>query len=106
MAANSSLGADGVTMKRITFKSGPLKGKTYDVPVNATRHDLAGGHYEIDGYTAKWRTKLAAPTAQVSDESEHAHKPAQHRDGKEPWCKTCGLNKDYEEPVSKLATQG
>lgn len=42
-------------MKRITFKSGPLKGKTYDVPANATRHDLAGGHYDFDGDTAKWR---------------------------------------------------
>ena len=43
-------------VKRITFKTGPLKGKTYDIPVNATRHDLAGGWYEIDGDTAKWRT--------------------------------------------------
>lgn len=28
------------------------------------------------------------------------HKPVWHRDSKEPWCKTCGLNKDGQEPVS------
>lgn len=26
------------------------------------------------------------------------HIPLQHRDGKEPWCRRCGLNKDYDEP--------
>lgn len=26
------------------------------------------------------------------------HKPVQHRDGMEPWCPLCSLNKDYNEP--------
>lgn len=26
------------------------------------------------------------------------HKPVQHRDGKEPWCKKCGLTEDYRRP--------
>ena len=59
-------------MKRITFKTGPLKGKTYDVPVSATRHDLAGGHYEIDGDTAKWRAGRAEATQEAHDELRKA----------------------------------
>ena len=43
-------------VKRITFKTGPLKGKTYDLPVTATRHDLPSGWYEINGDTTTWRT--------------------------------------------------
>lgn len=26
------------------------------------------------------------------------HIPLQHRDGKEPWCRRCGLNKHFNEP--------
>lgn len=101
-------------MKRITFKSGPLKDKTYDVPVNTSRHDLAGGYYEIDGDTATWRTgsKQELATTHIervkdaAPNTEHTHTPVQHRDGKEPWCKTCELNKNHETPTSNLATQG
>ena len=46
----------GGMVKRITFKTGPLKGKTYDIPTNTTRHDLAGGWYDINGDTTTWRT--------------------------------------------------
>lgn len=28
----------------------------------------------------------------------HDHKPVQHRDGKPPWCKTCGLDADFRDP--------
>ena len=27
------------------------------------------------------------------------HNPRQHRDGKPPWCHTCGLTKDFKAPV-------
>ena len=30
------------------------------------------------------------------------HKPIQHRDGKPPWCRECGLTKDFKEPKSKF----
>lgn len=30
------------------------------------------------------------------------HKPVQHRDGKEPWCKACGLNAKGTEASSRL----
>lgn len=30
------------------------------------------------------------------------HKPVQHRDGKPPWCKECGLDANGNEPVSRL----
>ena len=46
-------------VKRITFKTGPLGGKSYDVPAGTVRHDAAGGWYEIDGDTVKWRTSKA-----------------------------------------------
>lgn len=42
-----------------------------------------------------------APAAAVEPESaEHDHKPVQHRDGKQPWCKTCGLTSTGQEPAS------
>lgn len=31
------------------------------------------------------------------------HKPVQHRDGKPPWCKRCGLTASFTEPVSPLS---
>lgn len=33
------------------------------------------------------------------------HNPVQHRDGKPPWCKACGLTKDYRRPESSLPSQ-
>lgn len=31
------------------------------------------------------------------------HKPVQHRDGKPPWCRTCGLTADGTRPVSGIS---
>ena len=33
--------------------------------------------------------------------ADHDHKPTQHRDGKEPWCKACGLTAANQEPTSR-----
>lgn len=33
------------------------------------------------------------------------HKPVQHRDGKPPWCKECGLTKDFRTPHSLFDTE-
>lgn len=32
----------------------------------------------------------------------HDHKPVQHRDGKPPWCRACGLTATYEVPKSRF----
>lgn len=40
--------------------------------------------------------------ARAGREVTHDHRPVQHRDGKEPWCKVCGLNRNHEEPYSRL----
>lgn len=34
---------------------------------------------------------------------DHDHRPVQHRDGKPPWCKVCGLTTEGLEPVSRLS---
>lgn len=34
------------------------------------------------------------------------HKPIQHRDGKPPWCKECGLTADYRIPPSRFDRKG
>lgn len=34
--------------------------------------------------------------------SDHDHVPIQHRDGKQPWCKVCGLTGELKVPESKL----
>jgi len=31
-----------------------------------------------------------------------SHKPVQHRDGKEPWCRACGKNAEGKEPASRF----
>jgi hypothetical protein len=37
---------------------------------------------------------------QVGDDGErHIHVPRQHRDKREPWCRTCRLNKNCQEPA-------
>lgn len=33
------------------------------------------------------------------------HQPVQHRDGKPPWCRACGLTRTGQEPVSRLDSQ-
>lgn len=35
----------------------------------------------------------------------HFHNPVPHRDGKPPWCKHCGLTKDYVEPTSRFESR-
>ncbi|AWY05347.1 hypothetical protein SEA_MEMENTOMORI_93 [Microbacterium phage MementoMori] len=35
----------------------------------------------------------------------HDHRPIQHRDGREPWCRTCGLNADYNAPHSMFTSR-
>lgn len=32
----------------------------------------------------------------------HDHKPVQHRDGKPPWCRTCGLDENFKDPVAAI----
>lgn len=34
--------------------------------------------------------------------ADHEHKPVQHRDGKPPWCKGCGLTAEGRVPVSRI----
>lgn len=29
------------------------------------------------------------------------HNPVQHRDGKPPWCRDCGLTADFENPTAR-----
>lgn len=31
-----------------------------------------------------------------------SHKPVQHRDARQPWCNTCGLDKDGNLPVTRF----
>lgn len=38
----------------------------------------------------------------LPSDGAHAHAPVQHRDGKSPWCKTCGLDASGQVPVSRL----
>ncbi|WQY99798.1 hypothetical protein [Microbacterium phage MO526] len=36
---------------------------------------------------------------------EHDHRPVQHRDGREPWCRVCGLNADGNAPASRFESR-
>jgi len=33
---------------------------------------------------------------------KHEHNPIQHRDGKPPWCRECGLTDSFQVPTSKF----
>lgn len=59
--------------------------------------------------------EAAARIAQSASASAHpaddrhacsSHRPVQHRDAKEPWCKACGLTVDGREPNSRLRGEG
>lgn len=48
-----------------------------------------------------YRQSQAPPVIDCPD-----HRPAQHRDGKPPWCSTCGLTAGGLEPVGLLDRRG
>jgi len=33
---------------------------------------------------------------------QHNHNPIQHRDGKPPWCRECGLTESFQFPTSRF----
>ncbi|UDL16284.1 hypothetical protein SEA_KOZIE_88 [Microbacterium phage Kozie] len=37
--------------------------------------------------------------------AEHDHRPVQHRDGRAPWCRICGLDADGNAPASRFTTR-
>lgn len=67
---------------------------------------LYADHVEVD----HGRKPEAVPDQVFSNEGERLlsgavcgnHQPKQHRDGKPPWCKTCGLTKTGYEPVFRI----
>ena len=65
----------------------------------------AEAHVRSTGSILMWRGWLRdAP--EVPLHAYPDHKPVQHRDGKPPWCKTCGLTAQYTVPVSRFAPTG
>lgn len=50
----------------------------------------------------KAETSLMNVLIKVNDGAEHIHQPVQHRDGKPPWCNTCGLTAEGKEPRSRF----
>lgn len=46
--------------------------------------------------------QLIAQEGEVMDKCEKPHEPAQHQDGKPPWCRRCGLTATYEIPESSM----
>ncbi|QDH91674.1 hypothetical protein QDA01_gp15 [Microbacterium phage Cinna] len=58
------------------------------------------------------REQIAERAEPVTGEPEgaeplpaHEHLPVQHRDGREPWCPTCGLNAYYNAPHSRFTSR-
>lgn len=43
-----------MAMQRITFKTGPLKGKTVNLHSTTTRHPVDGGMYKFEDGKASW----------------------------------------------------
>lgn len=48
--------------------------------------------------------EITSPPTISINAGPHNHAPTQHRDGKEPWCDVCRLNKDYKYPTSFFRT--
>lgn len=58
------------------------------------------------------REKIAERSEPVTGEPEgaeplpeHDHRPVQHRDGRAPWCRVCGLDADYNAPASRFTSR-
>lgn len=50
-----------------------------------------------DGALGDLLEEVGVNAAKCSD-----HNPRQHRDAKPPWCRNCGLTKDFQVPKSKF----
>lgn len=64
----------------------------------ATDEDLATFHVVEEAAPAAGTAKYAMPP----ESDGHEHLPIQHRDGKPPWCKECGLDAYFREPKSRF----
>lgn len=73
------------------------------LPVTIEPTDGPGASINVDtaGLTAMLTHAVAAFEHAVPI-GTHNHQPIQHRDGKPPWCPTCGLTAEGTEPVSRL----
>jgi hypothetical protein len=51
---------------------------------------------------ADLRARIAARDTPTPEHvAPHLHQPAQHRDGKPPWCRSCGLTADFKQPLRR-----
>jgi len=74
------------------------------IPVTVEPMAGAGAKVVVDtsALTSMVSGVVAAFESVIPVVGTHNHKPVQHRDGKPPWCPTCGLTADGNEPVSHL----
>lgn len=108
-AGRAVRGADGpnrvpVELSTLTYAATALEGSADNGDRYAARQirEAIAKHPSPEAYAA---TQQADPSPWEAEQAHlfHAeHKPVQHRDGKEPWCKTCGLTKAYEQPKSRF----
>jgi hypothetical protein len=81
------------------FKDGDVHARVHadgDVYIGDGYEGTVGDRAQIANLYA-W---LGEYLAETKEAPTHDHNPRQHRDGKPPWCRTCGLTADYTVPVS------
>lgn len=76
-----------------------LQGDVATVTVRA----LEAKNLVKNGLVTTWGDFVLTCAIPPASRTDHEHRPVQHRDGKPPWCKVCGLTADFTTPVSRFA---
>lgn len=75
-------------------------GKYYEMTYNGDE-----GETYLDEYIKRNNIVIPDPN-RVPSVLNHDHKATQHRDGREPWCRYCGLNADRLMPKMLIGPRG
>lgn len=74
--------------------------------IGCVKHQSHSGDHDVREARDEVAPAAGIPSTAVyampPDSDGHEHRPVQHRDGKPPWCRECGLTADFKMPVSRI----
>lgn len=85
-----------------------IDGKKTEIGTALVDNDMGCATISLDGPQADLLRQSLIPEVSISIDPPLAgidcpdHKPRQHRDGKPPWCRECGLTANFEMPIGIL----
>lgn len=74
----------------------PANPEKYEIILFENKHNEVHGQFQMD--------HVHKPDGTIVWICEN-HNPRQHRDGKPPWCRKCGLDAQFQVPESRFGKQ-